>query len=176
MRARSILDDCGASAAAEMALVAPLLVLILFGSIELGRFFLDEHVVVKGVRDGARYAARQPLTNYITTGGGCQSAPLGTVATDTKRLVRTGTISGVTTRLPYWTSDTTVTVTVACYSTKGGQPMSGIYNGITFGGSAVGAPVVTVTATVPYDSLFGLYFASRTLNLRASQQAAVTGV
>ena len=176
MTLRSLLADQRANAAAEMALVTPLLVLLLFGSVELGRYFMDEHVVVKAVRDGARYAARQPMDNFITSGGGCQAAPLGTVATDTKRLVRTGTISGLNTRLPYWTADSTVTVTVVCYAAKGGQNMKGIYDGITFGGSAVGAPVVTVTATVPYTSLFGLYFASGALNLNASQQAAVTGV
>jgi hypothetical protein len=170
MTVHSLLADHRASAAAEMALVTPLLVLLMFGSVELGKYFMDEHVVLKAVRDGARYAARQPMTNFVTSGGGCPSDPVGTVAADTKRLVRTGTISGATTRLPYWTADSTVTVTVACYTTRNSQSMTGIYD------PAVGAPVVTVTATVPYTSLFGLYFASGALNLNASQQAAVTGV
>ena len=57
-RLRALLASDDAAAAAEMALVVPLLVILMFGSFELGRYFLDEHVVVKAVRDGARYASR----------------------------------------------------------------------------------------------------------------------
>ena len=55
-RARLSSDRRGA-AAAEMALVTPLLLVILFGAVELGNYFYNEHIVVKAVRDGARFAA-----------------------------------------------------------------------------------------------------------------------
>src|SRR5690348_6628430 len=55
------LRDQSASAAVEMALVTPLLLALLFGSVELGNFFMSEHALEKQVRDGARYAARLPL-------------------------------------------------------------------------------------------------------------------
>ena len=48
------LHDTRANAAVEMALVAPLLLAILFGSVELGNYFMNEHELIKAVRDGAR--------------------------------------------------------------------------------------------------------------------------
>ena len=167
-----LLRSTSGAAATEMALATPLLMVLLFGSVELGKYFRDEHVVVKAVRDGARYAARQQMSYFITSGGGCQATPVAPVADNVKNMVRTGNVAGTGFRLPYWTSNTTITVAVACSPTSGGQTMSGIY-GETFGGSPVGAPVVTVTANVPYTSLFGIFLDS--ISLRATQQAAVMG-
>ena len=48
---RNFASDSNGAAAAEMALVMPLLLIIMFGAMELGKFFLDQHVVVKSVRD-----------------------------------------------------------------------------------------------------------------------------
>jgi hypothetical protein len=67
--------DCRGAAAAEMALVLPLLLIILFGSLELGNYFMNEHTLVKAVRDGARFAGRQTFTNYTS----CSGSPGGTV-------------------------------------------------------------------------------------------------
>ena len=173
---RALLRSRSGSAAVEMALVTPLLLLLLFGSAELGKFFMDEHVVVKAVRDGARYAARQPMDYFVTAGGGCQTEPVSPVDTATKNVVRTGNVAGTGNRLYYWTNNATITVTSSCYPTKAGQTMGGIYSGITFNSAAVGAPVVTVSATVPYTSLFGLYRFRNAINLNAVEQAAVTGV
>jgi hypothetical protein len=164
------------AAAAEMALVTPLLLVLLFGSVEIGKYFMDEHTVVKAVRDGARFAARQQMTNFITTAGECQLAPLGNVVDNTKKLVRTGNVAGTGARLSYWTNNDTVTVTSACHANAGGQSMGGIYSGVSFGGAPVGAPVITVSATVPYSPLLGLFGVTGGVNLVASQQAAVTGV
>ena len=50
--------DSRGAAAAEMALVLPLLLVILFGSLELGNYFMNEHTLIKAVRDGARFAGR----------------------------------------------------------------------------------------------------------------------
>jgi Flp pilus assembly protein TadG len=164
------------SAAAETAMVAPLLIGLLFGSVELGHYFWHEHIVVKAVRDGARFAARQQISNFVTSTSGCLSAPGGVVGTQTKNLVRTGTVaSGGSPRISYWTNAGTIDVTVTCSASVGGQNMTGIYNGMNYAGAAVGAPVVTVTALVPYTTLFGMTFGS-TYKLRASQQAVVTGV
>jgi hypothetical protein len=164
------------AAAAEMALVAPLLLLLLFACAELGKYFLDEHVVVKAVRDGARYAARQPMSNYITAAAGCEEDPLGSVIDDTKNLVRTGNTDGTGSRLAYWTSNSTITVESSCSATAGDEDVGGIYAGATFGGVPVGAPVVTISATVPYTSLFGINPFVDDLVLRAEQQAIVTGI
>src|SRR3546814_16622191 len=70
-----------------MALVWPMLILLMFGSFELGNYFLDEHVVLKAVRDGARYAARQNFTTMP-----CSGTPTADAAI--KNLVRYGNIAG----------------------------------------------------------------------------------
>src|SRR5262245_31034970 len=87
--------DRRGSAAAEMALVAPLLCAILIGSVEVGSYFYNEHILTKAVRDGARYAARQSFTLYTCTG-----APTGSVVANTRALVRTSLLSGGTDRFP----------------------------------------------------------------------------
>src|SRR4051812_47391200 len=59
------------SAAVEMALCVPLLLVLLCGSVELGNYLMDEHRLVKAVRDGARFAARQNLSYFL----GCSGTP-----------------------------------------------------------------------------------------------------
>lgn len=156
-------DDCGSSAV-EMALVTPMLLVLMLGSFELGKFFLDEHTLAKAMEDGARFASRQPFTEYT----GC--APSSTVVQNTRNVSRTGQVaSGGTPRLNYWTNQATITVSVTCDTT-------GTYSGIYKGGS-LGAPVVTVSAAVPYTPLFArMGFSSVALTLRAQAQAAVSGV
>jgi hypothetical protein len=160
---------CRGSAAVEMALITPLLIALMFGSFEAGNFYLDSHVVAKAVRDGARFAARRGFTNY----SGCSGAPGGTVEADTRNIVRTGKLSGGTARLPGWTDPATISISISCNTTGvGGVAYKGIYTGM-----ATGAPVVTVSAVVPYSTLFGeTGFSSTTLTLRAESQAAVTGL
>ncbi|MGL5837065.1 MAG: TadE family protein, partial [Sphingorhabdus sp.] len=55
---RSFMQCRKGAAAAEMALVTPLLMIIMFGAFELGNYFYSQHVVTKAVRDGARFASR----------------------------------------------------------------------------------------------------------------------
>jgi Flp pilus assembly protein TadG len=155
------------AAAAEMALVTPLLLIIMCGAFELGNFFLNEHILVKAVRDGARFAARQNFSNYPS----CSGSVADPLLTNTRNVVKTGLLSGGTDRLPYWTA-TTINVTMSCSTTAGGQTMSGIYRGRTSG-----APIVTVSATVPYTPVLKSFgFRGIGLNLNATQQAAVMGI
>jgi Flp pilus assembly protein TadG len=135
----------------------------MFGSFELGRYFLDEHVVVKAVRDGARYAGRQPFTDM-------ECGEASSVETAIKNVVRFGNSAGTgDPRLSYWTNATTITVSIAC-NTSGSY--SGVYNGL-----AGGVPVVTVSASVPYISLFGtLGFDTVGLALNGKSESAVMGI
>lgn len=165
------------SAAAEMALVTPLLLTLLFGSFELGNYFLDNHVVEKAVRDGARYAARQSLSNFPCSAASTGSVPLGTVVSNTQNLVRTGAISGGTERLNGWNDPATIVVSYNCITASSASvSYSGIYKGMSF------VPVVTVkinqnTPRLMYNSLFGILgFNSSSLSLNASSQASVTGI
>ena len=62
MRPGALFRDCRGAAAAEMAMVLPLLLALMFGVTELGRYFWSEHVLLKGVwqcnrRDGGRVRA-----------------------------------------------------------------------------------------------------------------------
>jgi len=167
MRAAALIRNKNGAAAAEMALVTPLLLIIMCGAFELGNFFLDEHILVKGVRDGARFAARQNFSNYPS----CSGAVADPLLTNTRNVVKTGLPSGGTDRLPYWAA-TTISVTMSCATTAGGQTMSGIYRGRTSG-----APIVTVSATVPYTPVLRSFgFRGTGLNLNATQQAAVMGI
>ena len=164
-RTTSLIASENGAAAVEMALVPPLLLTLMFGSFELGNYFMDNHVVAKAVRDGARYASRQGFSN-MPCGG------TATNETQIKTLVRTGSLTGVTPKLPGWTNpDTTIFVTITC-NTGNSYSDKGIYSGMTGG-----APVVTVTAAVPYNSLFGAVgFNATNLTINARSQAPVMGI
>jgi Flp pilus assembly protein TadG len=168
---RAVMADSRGAAAAEMALVAPLLCVILFGSVELGSLFYNEHILDKAVRDGARYAARQGFTNY-----GCSGAPSGTVVANTRALVRTSLLSGGNDRFAD-IEDNDITLSTSCATTATGvsstENMLGIYRG-----AASGAPIITVTAVVDYTPVIGagFGFSGAGWRLHASQQAAVTGI
>ena len=162
----SRLVDCNrAAAAAEMALVTPLLITLMFGSFELGNYFLSEHVVAKAVRDGARYASRRAFTDFT-----CPNSIGNDVLNKTKNLTRTGQITGGTGRLANWSDPNTVSVTLSCTAISGGN-YSGIYKGMS------NVPRVKVSATVPYTSLFNnLGFTSTSLNLVSASEATVQGI
>jgi Flp pilus assembly protein TadG len=162
-----LLKNRGGSAAAEMALSLPLLLVLLFGCFETGTYFWSEHIAMKGVRDGARYAARQPV-DALGCGPAVSNAA---VETNIKNVTRTGQVAGGTARIRGWTNSQ-VSVAVACQTTPSGIYSSGIYTNLPSG-----ARIVTVSAAVPYPSLFGaLGINTSGLNVRASAQAAVMGI
>ncbi len=162
----SLIRDNRATASVEMALSLPILIALLFGAFELGNYFMTEHIVVKAVRDGARYAARRPYTDYP----GC--TPSASVITDTQNVTRTGQVaSDGTPRFASWSDPDSITVSADC-DTTGSYADAGV-----FVNAPDGAPVVTVSATVPYTPLFAqLGIARATLHLNAQSEAAVTGV
>ena len=163
----SLWADRGGAAAAEMALVLPLLLIIMFGSIELGNYFMNEHTLAKAVRNGARFAARQSWSDYTA----CSGSPGGTVVADTQNVVMNGYLSGGTIITPNIKA-ADITVATSCATTVGGQTMSGIYTG-----RATGAQIVTVGATVNYRPILASFgFSGSGLQLNASSEAAVAGL
>lgn len=166
-----IIKSNHAAAAAEMAMVTPFLIILMFGSFELGNYFLSEHVVAKAVRDGARYAARQSFTNFT-----CSPRHVDdTVQQQTKNLTRTGQIAdGGQSRLLGWddtSSDPTVTVEVIRCTDNRAADYLGVYKGMN------DIPTVKVSAIVPYSSLFNnLGFTSSNLNLVSESEATVQGL
>ena len=172
-RASALLSNRAGAAAAEMALVAPLLIIILFGSVETGNYFLNEHAVAKQVRDGARFASRLPITDYT-----CPGTVDKTLAeTPTRNVTETGSADKTGTgRFPssFWNKKCAgapagldaVSVTLRCVPKAN-------YSGVwaTLG---TDIPVVTVSADVSYTTLLG--YSPAGLCMHATSEAPVSGL
>src|SRR5690242_1861471 len=182
MKRLFFIRDQSASAAVEMALVTPILLALLFGSVEMGNFFMSEHAIEKAVRDGARYAARLPLAAAYS----CPNTVFADAGATNNiiNVTKTGAVSGAGfPRLApsYWNrtcgSDTqTVTVSVACVNKDDidteATGNTGIYTGLNGD-----IPVVTVSARVKYESVLGtLGFHTTNLCLNAESKAALQGL
>ena len=167
---RKLVRDQAAAAAAELALALPLLLVLVWGPLEIGNYFMDQHMLVKGVRDGATYAAHQDITKFNCTNNTIDS----TVVSNTQNMVRSGALSGGTDRLRNWGSATfTMTLQCVTQSDDGTTTLGGIY-ALNTGGLV---PVIEVTATVPYSPVVGnLGFRPPTLSMTAKQQATVMGI
>jgi len=168
MTIRHFLTCQKGAAAAEMALIAPLAVLLLFTAMESGHYFYSQHQLVKAVRDGARFGARHSFDEVNCRNG--SSFIDSDLETDIRSVALTGQISGANeTRSGWDSSEVSFVVTVTCPSVT--EATSGIYE------IAEPAPVINVAATVGYNSLFnGLGIISDNYDLNASQQASVMGI
>lgn len=160
------------SAAVELALITPLMFGLMFGSLELGNYFLDEHALVQQVRDGARYASRMPLVANYT----CPTTVNPAAATLIGNVTRTGTVGGTGTgrfNAAYWarncgTATQTLTVTIRCVSK---DDYDGVWQGL-----ASDIPVVKVSSAIRYRSLVGtLGLANVNLCLTADSEIPVIG-
>jgi Flp pilus assembly protein TadG len=170
------------SAAVEMVLATPIMLALLFGSVELGNYFLSEHKLVKAVRDGARYAARQDFSSYNGCNGSAADVPTpgtaGSVYENTKMMVRKGSLTSTDDDLlPNWDSASLqFSVQMTCSTTAGTTTLGGIYTGNNTGTAGM-APVVVVTVRIPYTPVAsGLGFNGFGMTLNATQQAAVMGL
>ena len=175
----SLRQSQSGAAAAELALSLPLMLILLFGSVEAGNYFYSEHKLVESVRDGARWASRQNFSDYPCTG----SIDAGT-EDDIEEVIRTGRVGGSDDRLPLMDNaddggTATYSITYVCTNqmeTKPGSgsyvPVGGLYNNMGQ------APIVTVDVQVPYQSLFGFEygFPAGGIWLNAEQQTTVNGV
>lgn len=168
-RLRPLSDERGA-AAAEMALLVPLLVLLLFGAFEAGHFVWTQHKVVEAVRDGARFAARLSINDLCDGDTVIMSSD---TEAEIKLLTRTGQIASSTamSKVPGWT-DSEVGVELDCDSES--FVNTGLYSAL--GGD--NGPIVTVSANeVPYPSFFqSLGIIDSSFTLSASQHAPVIGI
>lgn len=140
------------TAAAEFVLILPLIAIMLFGIMEIGRLLHDFHVVTKGVRNATRYLSRMPMT----CAGGTGIFVDATDETEGKNMATTGTIAGGSLILGYF-NNTHVTVEKTC--TANGGIFAGVYNGWT------DIPEITVQAAVPYTFLFGEYLIPGTASI-----------
>ena len=151
-------DDRRGIAAVEFAIVLPFLMIMLFGTIEISRALYHYHAVTKSIRDATRY-----LTRVGMTCGGAGTGPLAnyldTAADETvaKNLAISGDVSTPAAAsdylLAHWTDTTTITGTVDCLINA--NQFAGVYSDMA------NIPVVTLTANVPFDFLWGTVFLSR---------------
>jgi Flp pilus assembly protein TadG len=163
MIAAAFLRSDRAAAAVEMALVLPMVMALIFGGFEAGNYMLTEHKVIKGVRDGARYAARLDYNNYDCATGDIDAAAESQIIAVT----RTGQATGSgTVRVSGWGADE-VFVSLSCDDTT----TTGIYADLGT------APRVLVSTVVPYPSILGLLgFNTNGAVVRAQAQSAVMGL
>lgn len=140
---QSIFSEQRGAAAAEFALVLPLLLIITFGMFDVGRLMLTKTTVDAAMTDSARLAARLPMGCAALT----NAADVGRVQT----LARTGqSTTGGAPLLRGWTSNASVTISVTCLNNAGGA-LVGAYDDM------LNVPYVTVSTTVPFSwSLGGL--------------------
>jgi Flp pilus assembly protein TadG len=172
MSARFLRDEKG-SPTAEFALILPALIMLMFGGFEAGNFVWTQHKLVKAVREGARFAARLPVTDYCD-GATAQFDP--DAEADIKAVTLTGALPGASTNpaVPGMTlSNITVSPACAAYAVSETGSGTGIYSDLGNGG-----PVVTVSvAGVGYPSLFAqLAGLDGSINLAAKASAPVIGL
>ncbi len=171
------------NAGVEFALLLPLLMLLLFGGIEIGRALHDFHVVNETVRDAARYLSRVPAS--------CPGAGVGvgslnddpvtgiTAAQHTQRAIALAMTGNVDTATPdpdllgYWNYPAdagTVSISVDCIA-NGTGTFQGLYDGVT------NVPHVVLTADVPFTFMFGQLISSNaSITITLSHNVASIGL
>ncbi len=158
--AAALTRDRRGAAAAEMALMLPVLMLVMFGIFEFGRLVHDYHVINKGVRDAGRYLSRLDLS---CPGAAVSAATLA----EARNLAMTGNIGGGNILLYYWNDPTTVVVNTNCSATGG-------YAGAFAGDPEIAS--VVVTADVPFNfSFLAPFLDNPVLTMQARHQEVVIG-
>ncbi|HEX9789922.1 MAG TPA: TadE/TadG family type IV pilus assembly protein [Kiloniellales bacterium] len=144
----------GGAAAVEFVLVLPVLALLLFGTIDLGRLLADYQVAGQGIRDAARYLSRaDPAALGIDCASGVidENSPPALAAMN---LAMTGTIDGSGGYvLGYWTNSVSLaaaglTVSVLCED-NGGGAFGGLYDSVPM------VPSLRMSAAIPFPLLNG---------------------
>lgn len=138
-------------AAVELALLAPLLLILTFSAVDIVRALKDYNVVSNAIRDGGRFLARVPIDCTQASGSRIANAD----QTTARQLAMTGKIGAsplvAENRLiDYWSAENTVTIQVNCLSNTNADNLCG-GAGETIacrGGNVI--PVVTISTDIPY--------------------------
>ena len=181
MRMLPFTGNVRGTAAAELALVMPFLLTLMFGAVELGNLFMDEHALEKQVRNGARYASRLEIDENYS----CPATVFADADATAKviNVTKNGVVDG--TGNPRWTGywsrtcpgQQALTVSVRCVNKDqidvGDTGNSGIYTSL--GGTTI--PVVKVAGAVRYRSVIStLGFDVVDMCLRAESELPVQGI
>ncbi|WP_343346765.1 TadE/TadG family type IV pilus assembly protein [Sphingomicrobium sp. XHP0239] len=179
MRVRRLFSDTAGTAAAELAMSLPFVLVLVAGAFEMGHYFYSEHRLVEGVRDAARFAGRHAQNQYDGNCGTTLPAD-NDIVTDAELIASKGTLDATADDLLWgWNQGAAAfTISVVCAATAddgdaatADQTMGGIYRD-----STVGAPLVTVTASIPHPTVFGYIGVPLGLTLNATSQSAVMGI
>lgn len=135
-------QDSSGVAFLEFTIMFPFLLALALGVFEFGRALQHHHLINKAMRDAARYLARVPAT--CTAAGTGNGTVADAYKTNARNLALTGTVSGGTPVLSYWTNVNSIAINVDCVDRTSQTPA---YRGPDF------IPVMRVTATVPYADL-----------------------
>ena len=153
-------EDQRGAALLELTLVLPVLMTIGLGAVEFGNMLYNWHLVANGVRDAARYAAGLQVNAALT---------------DAKYIALTGTLTApgnpcTTCRVKFWNQLSQVTVTYSAVANNDGAG-----NKLYRGGATI--PLVTVSASVPYQSLGLLgYLGMGAQTINVSHQERLFGI
>lgn len=156
-------------------MILPLLLVLFFGTFELGNLFLTQHALSKQVRDGVRYATKLTLAEDYTCGSNVYESATAEqdIINVTKRGSLDDTVPG-TFYEAYWSTSCSgepVRVTFRCVDK--GTTYAGVYQQLD--GQI---PVVRVASNVIYRPILinAIGFANRGICLRASAEAPVIGL
>ncbi len=147
---------CG-TAAVEFVLILPLLALMLYGTIDIGRLLFDYHAASKSVRDSTRYLARLDATALGLNPATCAINAGLPAALEARNLALTGSADGSSGfLLDYWTDPTSVTFPAqAPFDNTGGD-----FQGYFTGANAICS--LTTQAQVTFPIMNGWLFGQGT--------------
>ena len=154
---RSIWRDSKGTALIEAAISLPVLFILVFGVFEFSWVICQQHLILTGISDAARYIARSTIPNDPT------------IKKVAKNLATTGSVDGDTPRVKGWTVDD-VDISYTFIDNPAGD------NGLTNfrGAQVIESVTVSTTFTVPPLGFFGILHISPPI-LNVSHQERIIG-
>ena len=136
---RSIWRNSEGSALVEGSIILPVLFILVFGVFEFSWTICQQHLILTGISDAARYIARSTTPNDAT------------IKKVAKNLATTGAVDGDTPRVRGWTADD-IDISYTFINNATGD------NGLTNfrGGEVIESVTVSTTFTVPSLGFFSI--------------------
>ena len=136
---RSIWRNSEGSALVEGSIILPVLFALVFGVFEFSWVICQQHLILTGISDAARYIARSTTPNDAT------------IKKVAKNLATTGAVDGDTPRVRGWTADD-IDISYTFINNAAGD--NGLAN--FRGGQVIESVTVSTTFTVPSLGFFGI--------------------
>src|SRR5215472_3091101 len=136
---RSIWRNSEGSALVEGSIILPVLFILVFGVFEFSWVICQQHLILTGISDAARYIARSTTPNDPT------------IKKDAKNLATTGAVDGDMPRVRGWTADD---VDISYTFTNNSPGDNGLTN--FRGGQVIDSVIVSPPFTVPSLGFFSI--------------------